>query len=385
MSFSLFTLLQIAIGQRSSMGETLTFGMWTQLFRQAQQQALLGVTYSAIECLPKEERPPFSVLAQWFALTRKLEQMNTHLNTLCKKLEEEFDKEGFATCILKGQGIAQLYPQPLRRQCGDIDAWIVPKVSFTYQKKLKEPLSFRRKKIVNHVQRFFPNEKPVYHHIDFNRYKEVSVEVHFTPSWMNHPCDNTRLQRWFDQQAQYIFDFSLRESISTESRTHECYTVPTRAFNMVYVLLHIYRHIFNEGVGLRQVMDYYFVLQDFMAHATEKDHETLLRDWKTLHLSSFAQAVLWVIEKVFALPRTSMPCEPDEEKGAFLLQEILQAGNFGQYDPRIEHDYNDGSWKALLVRTQRNFRFIKHYPREVICSPFFKIWHQIWLRMKGWK
>lgn len=380
MNLPLFTLLQIAIGVRTSMGKRLDNEMWQEVFKQAKQQVLLGVTYGALEKLPKEERPPFAILAQWFAMTQKIEQMNSHLNVWCEKVEANFGREGFAACILKGQGIAQLYPQPLRRQCGDIDVWLVPNDSLNAQREIKESLSVRRKKIVNYVQRFLPNEKPVYHHIDFNRTKDVSIEVHFTPSWMNHPCDNARLQRWFTEQSRKIFG---KDSQTTEN-TATNFTTPTTAFNMVYVLLHIYRHIFNEGVGLRQVMDYYFVVKNFMEHASDEDCKRLIEDLKRLHLFSFSQAVMYVLEKVFALPRATMPCEPDEIKGEFLLQEILRAGNFGQHDERLNLNFSNGSWKAFIVRSKRNLRFIKHYPREVIFSPLFKLWHQSWLRWNRW-
>lgn len=381
MTLPLFTLLQVTLEKKNSMGQKLSKEMWMQLLKQAQQQALLGVTYEAIERLPTEERPPFAVLAEWFALTQKIEQINTHQSKWCEKAENNFGKAGFAACVLKGQSIAHLYPQPLRRQCGDIDIWLVPKESLDEKRGIKDSLDIRRKKIVNYVHRFSPNEKPVYHHIDFNRAKKVSVEVHFTPSWMNNPFDNIRLQRWFTKQSRSIFN-THRDNKEGEKPTK--FTIPTSAFNMVYILLHIYRHIFSEGVGLRQVMDYYFVVKNFMKESTEVERQTLIQDLKELHLFSFAQAVMYVLEKVFELPRTDMPCEPNKEKGEFLLDEIMLAGNFGQYDERFNHNFNDGSWKAFVIHSKRNLRFIKHYPREVICSPFFKLWHQGWLKWNHW-
>lgn len=374
MNNPLFTLLQVAIGQKTSMEQNLDKKVWLQIFKQAKQQALLGVTYGAIENLPKEERPPFTLLAQWFTMTQKIEQSNAHLNTWCEKVEANFLQEGFSTCILKGQGIAQLYPQPMRRQCGDIDVWVVPNESLDEKGGIKESLNIRRKKIVSYVQRFLPNEKPVYHHIDFNTSKEVTIEVHFTPSWLNDPFDNYHLQSWFELHTSEIF-----------SKAIVPYTTPTTAFNMVYVLLHIYRHIFSEGIGLRQVMDYYYVVKDFNQQATPTEKEQLIHDLKNLHLYPFAQAVMWVLGKVFVLSKEEMLCTPDAKKGASLLQEIMLAGNFGKYDERINTIYSDGSWRAFVTRTQRNIRFLKHYPREVIWSPFFKLWHQAWLRLNGWK
>ena len=39
--------------------------------------------------------------------------------------------------------------------------------------------------------------------------------------------------------------------------------VPTTAFNTIYQLCHLYHHFFDEGIGMRQIIDYYFVVNDF--------------------------------------------------------------------------------------------------------------------------
>lgn len=42
-------------------------------------------------------------------------------------------------------------------------------------------------------------------------------------------------------------------------------TVPTLSFNVIYILSHLYRHVFTEGIGLRQLLDYYFVIEKFFS------------------------------------------------------------------------------------------------------------------------
>ena len=39
--------------------------------------------------------------------------------------------------------------------------------------------------------------------------------------------------------------------------------IPTVEFNIIFQLTHIYSHLMNEGIGLRQLVDYYYVLCDF--------------------------------------------------------------------------------------------------------------------------
>lgn len=72
---------------------------------------------------------------------------------------------------------------------------------------------------------------------------------------MTNRIANKKLQRWFakEQEAQFDNKISLSDG--------EDISVPTTEFNLVYQLLHIYRHLFGEGIGLRQLMDYYMVLR----------------------------------------------------------------------------------------------------------------------------
>ena len=39
--------------------------------------------------------------------------------------------------------------------------------------------------------------------------------------------------------------------------------IPTSSFNVVYQLTHLYHHFFDEGIGMRQIIDYFLVVNDF--------------------------------------------------------------------------------------------------------------------------
>lgn len=364
LSTTFFQLLQIALGHRRAFETSPTPEAWRALYEMSKKQALLGVMFTAVEQLPPDQQPPKPLLLQWYMLRRKIEQSNLLLNERCQTLQQRLRSEGYEGCVLKGQGVAQLYPQPLYRQCGDIDVWVRP-----MGKKLS--LSRRRRVLIHWVKTCLDAQaQPVYHHIDAPFFDDAAVELHFTPSWQYHYAHNRRLQAWF-------------ESVADEQFVHTLGTLPTPTvqFNIIYLLLHIYRHIFNEGIGFRQMMDYYYALlawNEQEQSGVEPAREALVWQLRELGLYSFATAVMWVLGEVFLLPRTAMFCAPDVEKGRFLLHEMLEAGNFGQYDERISRHFTDGSWDAFVLHFKRNLRFLRHYPSEVCFAPLFKVWHYFW-------
>ena len=150
---------------------------------------------------------------------------------------------------------------------------------------------------------------------------------------------------------------------------------PNNAFNRIYILVHIYRHLFAEGIGLKQLLDYYFVLQQGF---TEVEREETLRTLRSLGMMRFTRAVMWVLQEVYGLPDRYLLTSPDEEEGRFLLSEILLAGNFGQHDERLQRAEGEGTFRWGLRKVMRNFRFVRSYPSEVLWSPLFKVWHLFW-------
>ena len=142
--------------------------------------------------------------------------------------------------------------------------------------------------------------------------------------------------------------------------------VPTDEFDLVYQMLHIYKHLFNEGIGLRQIMDYYYVLK------SKVDDETIQRVQKTvsvLGLDKFASALMWVIREAFCLDDEYLLWAPNKTDGEFLLNEILQMGNFGQGDQRFRLNNDDSHMKRFWQMSSSKWRFVSHFPSEVIWQP----------------
>ena len=397
-----FELLQVAIGNRKMLTHAPTAEEWSELYTLAQRQTLVGIAFRAVGQLPEAQRPPKALLMQWMMATERIKALNTDLDRKALAVANKFLSEEFPSVILKGQGISKLYI--LRdndnvnendndnclldgelsifnsqfsiqeyRTPGDIDIW----------------LHGARKDILRYVRRHVPDCKPVYHHVDFPVIEGLDIEVHFMPSWMNSPVTNRRLQRWF---RSFNFQFSkfvptsesqaCLDSCSECSRTstklifnYKEIPSPSLAFNRIYILVHIYRHLFHEGIGLRQLLDYYFVLHQGF---TEEEREETMRMLRSLKMERFTAAVMWVLQEVYGMDDRYLLTTPNEREGRFLLNEIMMAGNFGHYDERLQHEQGETTLRWALRKIKRNFRFVRSYPSEVLWSPLFKLWHWVW-------
>ena len=90
-----------------------------------------------------------------------------------------------------------------------------------------------------------------YHHIEAPKINGTQVEVHFRACYAHSPLRNWRMQRWFDDHAD----------VCMKNKTQMGFAVPTASVNVVYQMCHLFSHYFDEGIGLRQLMDYYFALR----------------------------------------------------------------------------------------------------------------------------
>ena len=261
---------------------------------------------------------------------------------------------------MKGQGNALLYPDPYMRTPGDIDIY----------------LTGARKRVMQYINNVCPNQVMRYHHVDFPVMK-TAIEVHFTPSYMFFPIHNSRMQKWFGK----VMDLQCSNVVTLPDGYGEI-TVPTTSFNVIYILSHLYRHVFTEGIGLRQLIDYYFVLVKSEERRV-KNLTALQRELKYLGLWKFAGAVMYVLHEALGLPEAKMIAPIDVNEGRFLLAEIMQGGNFGQYDTRLGSKKNEDKLHRYLRMSLRNLRFAKHYPSEALSEPLFRTWFVLWKKIHG--
>ena len=153
-------------------------------------------------------------------------------------------------------------------------------------------------------------------------------------------------------------------------------------------MLHCYRHLCGHGVGMRQVMDYYFVLQQAKQRGSKGSESSrgsrveTMKWVKRLGMGRFAPALMWVMKEVFGLEDEYLLCESDEKEGRFLLNEIMNTGNMGHGETRFQWGQKSALGRFVAAQ-KRNLHLMTHYPHEVLWSPLFNIWRFFWLKTKG--
>ena len=434
-----FDFLRFSIGPKSEIPSSLKEADWKALYRIAQKQCLVGVLFDGIKKLPAEYvGMKKELLLQWMAESQMLEKANVRLNDAAIQVSEWFRKKGFRTCILKGQGNALMYPNPYSRTPGDIDIWV----------------EGEDKRVISFVRSISPHEKACYHHIGFPSYKGVEVEVHYRPSFLLCFWHNRKLQKYYERVKEE--QFSHRVMLGKQGEI----AIPTVEFNLIFQLTHIFSHLMNEGIGLRQLVDYYYVLCDFykVFQNFSKTHPSSLtlkggstafpkplspqgtgdvtalrcseplrskvggpskvspdcagwdrlsiegdnsagsttavtssastaldvvqKELKELGLWKFAGGIMYIMQEVFGMPASRLIVPPNEKYGRFVLNEVLEAGNFGKHDAR--NRFGRSKLGHNLHRVYRDIRLVRYFPAEALCEPIFRTWHFFW-RMKNKK
>lgn len=390
-----YKFIQFALGTYEGKefldGSALQGFDWQRFYAFAKKQTLVGIIMEGISRLPKAVAPKQGLLMNWFMMSQNISRQNMMLNAATVEIYNKVKAAGYDCCILKGQANAAMYANPAARTPGDVDMWV--NASREEIRQLAQTQAKENGQI----------DEESYNHIALTT-NDISVELHYTPGFMANFTYNRRLQQWFRKSI----DAQCRNMIALPDEAGEV-AAPTADFNAVYQLYHLYHHYFYEGVGLRQVVDYYYVMWNVecgmwseecgvknssldnsssQAKPRTNQHSTfnIQHSLTRLGLWHFAGAMMYVLHEVLGLPEEKMIAPMDKKRGEMLLNDILCGGNFGHHDERHAwgrdtYDGNGFKHGALghnLLRLHRDLRLLKYYPSEALSEPIFRLWHYYW-------
>lgn len=342
-------LLLVSVGRADSLEKDPTPQVWGRLFDMARQQTMLAILYEGILKLPVRQLPPKELMDKWKELTdltagiyRCHQERIGQLGAMLKQM----DLRG---CILKGTGLSRLYPIPERRLCGDIDLW----VEGSHKSIIK---AFTKAGYQLH--------DILYQEAKVDVFDDTEVEIHFHPSKSYNPFRNARLQKFFRDNAP--FDGAL--------------TYPDARFNAVFCMAHMYRHYLEGGIGLRQMLDYYYVLRNLKP----EDRAQVLNTLEKLGMKKFTAAVMCAVQFNFGLEDEYLLCPPDRQSGGRLVNDIISTGNFGVLDKRNYGSDDESRWQRFRRKNRRVFSNFKFFPGEVVWSPFARLSQYVWRLFNGY-
>lgn len=319
-------------------GEELpTITNWRVIFDFCDKQKIGGVC----EPTPFDVHVEDEVLLDWMALLVQLRKSNSLLNKRVNDYFAQLESDGLQCCLLKGQGNATMYPDPLMRLPGDIDVWI----------------DWDKKSIDEYFTNMYPEAKQSFKHLKVYN-GDTPVDIHDTPLKLYNPSHHKRLQKWLEENKQE--QFSHRVNL-TEDEYAVC--IPTPKFNAVYQMGHIMLHLLDEGIGLRHFVDYYYVLKH-LDGLSKEDKQEIVHTWKSTGMSKLASGVMWIEHEVLGLPKEFLLTEPNEKRGKLLLEDILEGGNFGKESNRFSIARKGILYKGIVLGLH-NIKLYSLYPTEI--------------------
>lgn len=315
---------------------------WQAIYDFADKQKITGI------CDPSNYSVSIQrdLLFKWVGEIQQIKIRSALLNQRTVTLYTLLQKAGFRCCILKGQGNAEMYPDPLLRMPGDIDVWI----------------DAEEKVIKDYVKSLFPDAEDSFKHIKFPIFSDVPVDVHRTPLKFRHPVLQRHLQQWINDNKKEQFEHFVKLT-----GTDVDVAVPTARYNVIYQLGHIMTHLFDEGIGLRHLVDYFYVLKE-LEGISKEEKEQINAEWKKMGMSKLASAVMWIEKEVLGLPEHLLLITPNKQLGMKILDDVLDGGNFGKYSQR-QKNVGRGRVNKRMATLRRLYSLYPFFPGET----FFRL------------
>lgn len=345
--------LKFSINEKAPKPSCLKSMDWDGLMQFAEKQSIVGVIFHGVNKLDANDpRPEKRKIIEWLSYYNAIKAENEILNRDSARLTYLlYKKMGMKSCVLKGQGNALMYPDPYMRMSGDVDLWTD-----------KDDIT-----MLTEVKRMLPDAGIEYHHVDFPVLEKTAAEIHMMPSFMGNLFYEWRLRKYFRK----VRDEQFKQIVTMPDDAGRI-CVPTDSFNRIFQMSHMMHHFFFEGLGLRQMVDYYYLLR---RGCSEEQRQ---KDWKTMkHLSmrKFTKGMMWIMKDTLGLEEEYLIAKPNEKIGRLLLREAIEAGNFGHHETRYAFK-GKSVYSQYYVEIWRNLHFAWIFPSETIFGrPIARWWH----------
>lgn len=301
-------LVQVALGKRNELSRMPTAVEWEKIFDEAQRQAISGLMIDGLERLPDSYRPPQNLLFECIGTAQIIEQNNRLHRSVLIKTKKCLQEGGVDVAFMKGLICGARYNNPQRRQCGDIDFVVAPDC-FEKTLNLLEG--------IGEVDRTLVHEHHGMAFVD-----GVQLEPHYKV----HNYQNPKVDKAMRVMFAEVFPSRL-DNVVLDS---EEIPVFPPAFECALLVGHMVNHVYAEGLGLRQVIDFWMFLKK--EHEAVKSEECkrylrMMQMERTFRIfSCLCEVYLGLPHELLGLDYTTK----EEQFATKLMDDILVVGNFGR-------------------------------------------------------
>lgn len=278
--------------------ERIDAATWQRVLRTAAVQGVLALTYDAIRKLPAASQPPKELLLRWAVNTDRIERDFAHRSKALEEVAAFYASHGIRTMLLKGAGLASIYPIPAHRPCGDIDIWLYG--------RHREADQLVREKLKVSVS------NDTHHHTVFH-YKGVMIENHFDFLNLWSHRSNRQLERELRRLAT--------KGGSSFRIGNQDIALPSPDFNALFLMRHMAVHFAAVEISLRHIADWAMFLR---ADGAKVDWPSIRAIYRAHNMDRFADAVTAICIKQLGIePAKSYDYADDENLQACILRETL--------------------------------------------------------------
>lgn len=214
--------------------------------------------------------------------------------------------------ILKGTSAASYYPEVKRRMLGDIDV-LVPEDRLNDACDVVLSMKYDELPYENKLHRSFKRGR-------------VSIEIHRSPAYVSESDGG--------QAAKEIISHYFSDARSKCIGNHR-FPALSETHQALNTLMHISRHLLDEGVGLRQLLDWLMYISNTDPDTFNKETIPVLR--KT-GLLVFADILTRTGEKYLSIRVRGVRfgLKTDEIACDMLMENMFKSGNLGKSDKRAK-------------------------------------------------
>lgn len=323
---------------------------WDAILTHAARQTVTGLVAAGVASLPAALRPPAPVADKLRGIVTAGIRSHALLNRTLTGIVELLRSNGIRSVLLKGQGVAANYAEPVLRICGDIDLYT------GREDYVRAGALVRGWNAAEGGEEAAESIKH-YHFV----HGGVKVELHRIAEQLPLPWRNAAFQRW---TCRHLHGDRLRTAVIGDTTVF----LPPVNFDALYIFNHAWHHFSQGGgIGLRQLCDWVRYLHTFR---DEIDRTALRRDLRAFGLWRPWQVFSVIAVDTLGLPREEYPFYTGRyvRKAARVMKMIEAEGNFGFCDvsrtPR-PGGYVAGKLHSLRWMCRRYARLFPLLPAEI--------------------